>query len=56
MIIIAAIILGAFLGDRRARKVGGNRTDRLQYAAAHALAFAVMGLFLTIILDRMLRG
>lgn len=56
MIIVAAIILGAFLGDRRARSIGGNGKDRLQYAAAHALGFAVLGLFLTIIIDRLMRG
>ncbi|MBV0890475.1 hypothetical protein KTN05_01245 [Paracoccus sp. Z118] len=55
MIVIAAIILGALLGDRRARKAGGNRSDRLQYAAAHALAFALVGLFATIAVDRWMR-
>lgn len=56
MIVIVAIILGALLGDLRARRARGNAKDRLQYAAAHALAFAILGLFLTIIIDRALRG
>lgn len=56
MIVIVAILLGALLGDLRARRVQGNAKDRLQYAAAHALAFAIIGLFLTIIIDRSLRG
>ncbi|MDP0928795.1 hypothetical protein Q0601_16545 [Paracoccus onubensis] len=53
MIVIAAIVIGAFLGWRRAAKLGGNRRDRAQYAAGYALAFAVLGLFATIFLDRM---
>lgn len=56
MIVLIAIVLGAWLGDVRARRARGNRKDRLQYAAAHALAFAILGLFATILLDRALRG
>lgn len=56
MIVIIATVLGAALGDLRARRVQGNAKDRLQYAAAHALAFAILGLFLTILIDRSLRG
>lgn len=52
MIIIFALLLGAVIGFRRAAKMGGNRADRLQYAAAHALGFAVLGIFLTILLSR----
>ncbi len=53
MIVIAAIVIGAFLGWRRAAKLGGNRRDRAQYAAGYALAFAILGLFATVFLDRM---
>lgn len=56
MIVIVAILLGAFLGDVRARRAGGNRKDRLQYAAAHAVAFAIVALFVTIFIDRAMRG
>lgn len=56
MIVLIAILLGAFLGDVRARRARGNRKDRLQYALAHALAFAIPALFVTIILDRAMRG
>ena len=56
MIVLIAIVLGAWLGDVRARRARGNRKDRLQYAAAHALAFAILALFATILLDRALRG
>lgn len=53
MIVIAAILIGALLGWRRAARLGGNRRDRAQYAAAYAMGLAVIGLFLTIIIDRM---
>ena len=56
MIVIVAIVLGAILGDLRARRARGNGKDRLQYAAVHAIAFAIAALFVTILLDRSLRG
>lgn len=54
MIVIAAALLGAILGVMNARKRGGNRLDIAQYAAAHALAFTVVGLIATVLIDRML--
>lgn len=56
MIVISAAILGAILGDRRACAAGGNRKDRLQFAAIHALIFGLLGLFASILIDRWLRG
>ncbi len=53
MILIAALVIGAFLGWRRVGKAGGNRSDRIQYALVFALIFAVLGLFITVLLDRM---
>lgn len=53
MIVLVALVLGAAIGFRRAARLGGNRADRLQYAAAHALGFAVLGIFVTILLSRM---
>ncbi|WCR12340.1 hypothetical protein JHW45_08540 [Paracoccus stylophorae] len=52
MIVIASLVIGALLGWRRAGQLGGNTRDRLQYAAGFALAFSVIGLFLTVLLDR----
>lgn len=52
MIVILAVAIGAALGWRRAGQLGGARRDRMQYAAAFSLAFAVIGLFATVILDR----
>lgn len=53
MIVIAAAIVGAFLGWRRAGQLGGRQRDRAQYAAGFAIAFAMLGLFATVIIDRM---
>ena len=53
MIVIAALILGAAIGWVRAGKLGGALADRVQYAAAHAIGFAVLGIFLTVLVSRM---
>ena len=42
--------------DARARRARGNRKDRLQYAAGHAIALAIPALFATILIDRAMRG
>ena len=53
MIIIASFVLGALLGWRAARKRNGNSFDKWQYAIAYAIIFTVLGLFVTLIIDRM---
>lgn len=53
MIVIAAAILGALLGWRRAAQLRGNRRDKAQYAFAYGLGFAMIGVFATIIIHRM---
>lgn len=52
MILLASALLGIFFGIRAARKREGNRLDVAQYAAAYAIAFMIVGLFLTLIIDR----
>ena len=54
MIVLAAIIGGAILGAVLARKRHGNRLDMIQYAAGFAIAFGLLGLFVSIILARIL--
>jgi hypothetical protein len=56
MFVIGGFLLGAIGGGLRARARGGRTADILQYAAVHAIAFGLVGLVITIILDRMLRG
>lgn len=53
MIVIAAAILGAFLGWSTAKKRKGNKLDMAQYAAGYGIAFAIAGLFLTLLIDRL---
>ena len=52
MIVIACLLLGAAIGWVRATRQGGKLADKLQYAAAHAMALSVLGIFLTIYLSR----
>ncbi|WP_299374435.1 apolipoprotein acyltransferase [uncultured Tateyamaria sp.] len=56
MIVLVAALTGALIGGYTARKRGGNRLDMAQYAAGYALAFVVVGLIATVLLDRSLRG
>jgi hypothetical protein len=53
MIVIAGLVLGAAYGARKALKSGGKRLDALQYGAGFGIAFALLGLFLTLFIDRM---
>ncbi len=56
MFVIGGLVLGALGGGLRAKVRGGKLADILQYAAVHAIVFGLIGLFITIYLDRMLRG
>lgn len=53
MIVIAGLVLGAVIGARTAIKRGGRRLDALQYGAGYAICFGLIGLFLTLFIDRM---
>ena len=55
MIILIAAVFGAVIGALTAKRRKGALADILQYAAVYALAFALLGLFATLILDRSLR-
>ncbi|MDT8855607.1 hypothetical protein RNZ50_11395 [Paracoccaceae bacterium Fryx2] len=54
MIVITGIGLGAMFGALQARRMGGKALDSLQYGAAYGIAFGILGLFVTIILERAL--
>jgi len=54
MIVIAGIALGAVTGVLQARRKGGNRLDMLQYGGVFAIIGAILGMFLTIGIDRVL--
>lgn len=53
MIVFFAALAGAIIGTVMARKRGGKRLDVLQYAFIYTLAFALLGLFATILVHRM---
>lgn len=53
MLLLIAFVLGALFGWRRASRRGGDRLDRLQYAAAHGIAFTLVALMLTILAGRL---
>jgi len=53
VIFFPAILLGAIVGWVRASRRGGNRADKIQYALVHAIFFAILGLFGTILYHRM---
>ncbi len=54
MIVIGGFILGAVIGALTARRRGGSPADMAQYAAGFGIAFCLAGLFLTIVLERLL--
>lgn len=56
MFVIGGFLVGAIGGGLRAKARGGKVADILQYAVVHGLIFAILGLFITIYLDRMLRA
>lgn len=56
MIVIGGLILGALFGALTARRRGGKPADMAQYAAGYGIALGLLGLFLTIYLERLLLG
>lgn len=54
MIVILAALAGAIWGGLLARKRGGKPADIAQYAAGYAIALALAGLIVTIVIERML--
>lgn len=56
MIVLVGAVLGALIGGYTARKRGGNRLDILQYAAGYALAFVIVGMIVTVLIDRAMRS
>jgi hypothetical protein len=54
MFVIGGLVLGAVGGGLTAKRRGGRPADIAQYAAVYAILFGLAGLFLTLILDRLL--
>ena len=53
MIVIICAVLGAAVGALTARRRKGNGLDMAQYAAGFAIAFALIGLFLTLAIEKL---
>lgn len=53
MIWTAAIVIGALWGATTALRRGGRKLDALQYAAGYAIAFGLVGLSISVFLDRL---
>ena len=53
MIILASLVFGVLLGAGTARRRGGRSLDMAQYAAGYGIAFAILGLFVTIAIARL---
>jgi len=51
MYLIAALI-GAIVGTLKAKRRNGKTADILHYAATHAIAFAIAGFILALILEK----
>lgn len=52
MLLAVAFALGAVFGWYRARRRGGDRLDKLQYAAAHGILFTLVMLAVILIASR----
>ena len=54
MIVLAGLGFGGLYGGLLAKRRGGKALDSLQYAAAFAIFFGLLGLFATIALEKLL--
>ncbi|WP_171212708.1 hypothetical protein [Ruegeria sp. HKCCA5426] len=53
VVVLGMAILGAILGALTARKRNGSTADIAQYASGYGIAFALVGLVLSLILVRL---
>lgn len=56
MFVIGGMVLGALWGGFTARKRGGRPLDIAQYAAGYGILFAVIGVALTVAVNRLFAG
>lgn len=52
MIVIAAALLGALFGGFKAKRRKGNAADIAQYSAVYFILFAIIGLIITIVIEK----
>ncbi|TNF18855.1 MAG: apolipoprotein acyltransferase [Rhodobacteraceae bacterium] len=53
MLVLIAAVIGGIIGGMTAKRRGGQRLDIVQYVGIYALAFALAGFVLTLIVHRM---
>ncbi len=53
LVVLGMAIIGAILGAMTAKKRNGNAADMAQYAAGYGIAFALLGLILSMVLVRL---
>ncbi|MCG6883268.1 MAG: hypothetical protein LJE62_05885 [Silicimonas sp.] len=53
MIVLVSALVGIALGYSAARKRDGNGLDMAQYAAGYGIACALLGVFLTLLIERL---
>ncbi|WP_298847723.1 hypothetical protein [uncultured Ruegeria sp.] len=53
VVVLGMAILGAILGALTAKKRNGNGADMAQYATGYGIAFALVGLVISLVLVRL---
>ena len=53
MVLPVAFIIGAIFGVSKAKRRNGNTFDKLHYGATHGIAFMLLTLILTIVLQHL---
>lgn len=53
MFVLGGMVLGGISGALLALKRGGKALDALHYAAGYGIAFGLLGMVVTIVLNRM---
>lgn len=53
MFVIGGLVIGALWGGILAKRKGGRTADIAQYAAVFGILLAVLGLFITIAIERL---
>lgn len=53
VVVLGMALLGAILGALTAKKRNGNKADMAQYAAGYGIAFALIGLVISLVLVRL---
>ncbi len=53
MIVILGALIGALIGGMTAKRRNGDKADIAQYAVGYAIAFALVGVILTIAIEKL---